>query len=48
MAYLWEPVLVFTVYEQLPAEVFLIIFWDATYSSLSLKVFVLGLQSKKV
>ncbi len=35
MAYLWEPVIVFTVYEQHPAEVFLIIFWGATYSSLS-------------
>jgi hypothetical protein len=43
MAYLWEPVIVFDVYEQHPAEVFLIIFWGATYS-LSLKVFVLGLQ----
>lgn len=30
MAYLWEPVIVFAVYEQHPAEVFLI-----TYSSLS-------------
>jgi hypothetical protein len=47
MAYLWEPVIVFAVYEQHPAEVFLIIFWvpwKVLGATLSLKVFVLGLQ----